>query len=351
MLSGIISGLESISFLGITMFEWIIALAVFTLSFIGLRIAEKILLRVLRRKIPEKGKDLKDILERIDNCFTNYFYIFISLFITLDFLALDTKYDTYIRYLALIVIVYYIVRVLLSVVDFGTKKIISKREDGSDSVIRLMGVLVKALLWAIAIITILSNMGVDVTSLVASLGIGGLAVALALQTVFHDLFAAFSIYLDKPFEVGDFIIIGEQMGTVKKIGVRSTRLESLWGQEIVISNQDLTSARVDNYKKMEKRRVHFHFGVTYQTSVAKLKKIKQIVKDIFEKLDDADLDRVHFKAFGDSSLDFEVAYYVKAADFAKYMDCQEAINLELVEKFANEKIEFAYPTRTIFMEK
>jgi small-conductance mechanosensitive channel len=138
---------------------------------------------------------------------------------------------------------------------------------------------------------------------------------------------------------------------VKKIGIKTTRLQSLWGQEIVISNRELTSTRINNYKKMERRRIHFTFGVVYQTPTKKLKKILQIVKDIFDEIELADLDRVHFKEFGPFSLNFEVAYYVDTGDYNKYMDTQQKINFALKEKFEKEGIEFAYPTQTIFLNK
>jgi small-conductance mechanosensitive channel len=203
----------------------------------------------------------------------------------------------------------------------------------------------------VAGIFIMSNLGFDVTSLVAGLGIGGIAVALALQSVLSDVFSSFSIYFDKPFQAGDFIIVGQHMGIVKHIGIKSTRIQTLQGEELIISNKELTSARVQNFKKMEKRRITFTFGVTYQTPVKKLKKIPEMVKEIVAKIELADLDRVHFRKYGDFSLNFEVVYYVKIPDYGKYMDTQQEINLALKERFEKEGIEFAYPTQTIFLNK
>ena len=206
---------------------------------------------------------------------------------------------------------------------------------------------------------VLTNLGVEITPLIAGLGVGGIAIALALQVILGDLFNAFVIYFDKPFKEGDFIIIGSDMGVVKDIGIKTTRIQALSGQELVMSNTDLTNSRINNYKKMEKRRVPFSFGVTYDTPAKKLEKIKIIVADIVKACDkkygtknaSINLDRVHFKSFGGSSLDYEVVYYVPTADYNKYMDIQEFINLELVKVFEKEKIEFAFPTRTIYMKK
>ncbi|MFP4118395.1 MAG: mechanosensitive ion channel family protein [Candidatus Woesearchaeota archaeon] len=347
----ILDWMMDVSFLSNTVYDWGVAALILVGSYVGLRILEKILLRKSKGYIPKGHKDIKDLIERIDACFNKFFYLYVSLYISLQYLVLDPSIASFVNYALMVMMVFYLVRAALTFVDFGTQKVIRRRPGGSDSIIRLMGIMIKALLWAIALITILSNMGIDVTSLVASLSIGGLAAALALQTIFHDLFAALSIYLDKPFEVGDFVIVGSQMGTIKKIGIRSTRLESLWGNEIVISNQDLTAARIDNYKRMQKRRIHFHFGVTYDTPSKKLRKIPGIVKEIFEGLKKVNLDRVHFKSFGDSSLDHEVAYYVNSADYAEYMDIQQDINLQLKERLEKEGISFAFPTRTVHLEK
>ena len=185
----------------------------------------------------------------------------------------------------------------------------------------------------------------------AGLGIGGIAIAFALQNILSDIFASFSIYFDKPFKVDDFIIIGDDKGVVKKIGIKSTRIQTLQGEELVISNKELTESRVHNYKKMERRRIVFVFGVTYETPTEKVKKIPSIIKDIIEKTELADIDRVHFKEFADFSLNFEVVYYLKTSDYAEYMDTQQEINLAMKEHFEKEQIEFAYPTQTVFVHK
>jgi len=186
---------------------------------------------------------------------------------------------------------------------------------------------------------------------VAGLGIGGVAVALAAQAVLGDLFGYFVIFFDKPFEIGDFIIVGDKMGAVEQIGIKTTRLRAIGGEQLVFSNKDLTDSRVHNFKKMERRRVVFKLGVIYQTPSEKLKAIPQIVKSIIEKQNDATFDRGHFATYGDFSLDFEFVYYVTGADYTKYMDIQQAINMAIFETFEREKIEFAYPSQTLFVNK
>ncbi|MEQ9497895.1 MAG: mechanosensitive ion channel family protein [Deltaproteobacteria bacterium] len=204
--------------------------------------------------------------------------------------------------------------------------------------------------WVLVLVLVLANLGIDVTGLVASLGVGGIAVALAAQNVLSDLFASLSIVLDRPFEVGDFIIVGAEMGTVERIGLKTTRVRSLGGEQLVFSNTDLLSSRIRNYKRMEERRIVFEFGLEYGSPPAKLREVPAIVKSLVDAVSEARFDRAHFKAFGDSSLDFEVVYYTLTPDYAKYMDVQQTLNLGLVERMQTLGLSFAFPTRTLHVE-
>ena len=179
-------------------------------------------------------------------------------------------------------------------------------------------------------------------------GVGGIAIALALQNILSDALSAFSLYFDRPFEIGDFVVVGDYAGTVTKIGIISTRIQLLQGEELVISNKNLISTSVRNFKKLRRRRIVFTIKVTSEISVKTLKKIPLIIAKILKKTDMAELDRVHFKQFGDFSLDFEVVYYIKTGDYTKYMDIQQQINFGILEEFEKEKIEMAYPTQKIF---
>ncbi len=210
------------------------------------------------------------------------------------------------------------------------------------------------IVYLIAIFAFMAIRRIDLTGL----AIGGAATAIvigfALQSVLSDFFSAFSIYFDKPFEIGDYIVVGEYSGTVTKIGMKSTRVQLLQGEELVLPNSELTKASVRNFKKMKKRRINFTFGVTYDTPTNKLKKIPDIIKSIIntEKLEHVDrIDRVHFTEFGDFSLNFEVVYYVKTQDYTKYRDTQQAINIAIKEAFEKEGIEMAFPTQTIYLNK
>ena len=202
-------------------------------------------------------------------------------------------------------------------------------------------------IWIVGLLFLLDNLGFDITTVVAGLGIGGIAVALAAQAVLGDLFSYFVILLDKPFEIGDFLIFGEILGSVEKIGIKTTRIRSLSGELITVSNSDLTSSRLRNYKLMEKRRVVFRIGVVYGTPWDKLQLIPEILREAVEKEELALFDRAHFASYGDWSLIFEVVYNVLSPDYLVYMDIQQRINLAIYGRFESEGVEFAYPTQTV----
>lgn len=324
------------------------ALIIFVISILILRIFKFVIIKKLK-KIAEKTETKYDdiVIDMIDKIGWP-FYILIALYISFHYLeslqfGLSSGVKTTIYYVIIIIVIYYVVKVIHTLIDYGTNILILKK-DTDVSTIELLSKIIKGVLWLIAIILILSNIGYNVTTLVAGLGIGGIAVAFALQNVLGDIFASFSIYLDKPFKKGDYIIFGTEEGTVKKIGIKSTRVEALQGQEIVVSNKTLTDAIVHNYKKMDYRRILFNFSVKYETHTINLEKIPNIVKEIIANMKMVRLGRVHFFKFGDFGYTFEVVYFVDTGNYDKYMDVQQEINFAIKKYFENEGIEIAYPT-------
>lgn len=222
-----------------------------------------------------------------------------------------------------------------------------EEDPASVTTMRAVAFLGRLALWTVVFLMILQNLGIQITALIAGLGVGGIAVALAVQNILGDLFASLSIVLDKPFVVGDFIIVGDLLGTVERVGLKTTRVRSLSGEQLVFSNSDLLASRIRNFKRMFERRVVFSFGVVYQTPYEVLKAIPPMVREIVESQEDTRFDRAHFKEYGDSSLVFEVVYFVLVPDFNVYMDRQQEINLEIYRRFEERRISFAYPTRTL----
>lgn len=213
----------------------------------------------------------------------------------------------------------------------------------------LLSWFLRTVLWAVILLAVLSNVGVNITAFVASLGVGGIAVALAVQNILGDLFASLSIAVDKPFEVGDFISSDAGVGTVEYVGLKTTRIRALSGEQIVVGNTELLKQPVKNYRRMQERRIAFKFGVTYDTPPDKAEAIPGIVRQLVEENPRLRFDRAHFQAFGESSLDYEVVYYVLSPDYGVYMDAQQRLNLGLLRGFAARGIEFAFPTRTLYL--
>ena len=233
------------------------------------------------------------------------------------------------------------------------RRVTSKiQEDHAEEATTLdaLGLIVKVALWSVLALIILDNLNVEISSLVASLGIGGIAVALAAQNILGDLFASLSISLDKPFVIGDFVVVDDFEGDVEDIGLKSTRIRSLSGEELIFSNTDLLNSRIRNYKRLEKRRISFTIGVIYGTPVEKLKKIPGMIENIITPFENVEFDRVHFKTLGDFSLNFSVVYHVLDPAYSSYLDIQQTINLEIYQQFEKEGIEFAYPTQTVIVE-
>ena len=314
----------------------------------------KIIYKNVKNKIlKENSSDyLKIINDAIENTVIPVLYIFVFYF-AFTFINSNEKFLKYLNFLFIILVTFYGLKFLVNLVSFLIEIYLINKEKDKSKIKNLKGILIllKIIIWVLGVIIILDNLGYKITTVLAGLGIGGIAVALAAQSIFGDLFSYFIIIFDKPFEVGDFIIIGDLMGTVETIGLKTTRIRSLSGEEIILSNSDLTSSRVKNFKRMPTRRVIFKIGVTYETPIEKLKKISDIIKNIFESLKDVKLERVHFVSYGDFALNYEIAYLVLSSDYIKYMDLQQEINFKIKEEFDKLKIEFAYPTQTLFIKK
>jgi small-conductance mechanosensitive channel len=226
-----------------------------------------------------------------------------------------------------------------------------EKDPASITTLNLLSYIGRFILWSIVLLLVLDNLGINITALVAGLGVGGIALALAVQTILSDLFASLSIVLDKPFVVGDFLIVGDLLGTVEQVGLKTTRLRSLSGEQLVFANADLLNSRIRNYGRMFERRVEFKIGVTYQTPRDKLAEIPGIIREAVEREDTTRFDRSHFFEYGDSALMFVSVYFVLGPDYNQYMDIQQAINLRIHERFEQEGIEFAYPTQTVFVQQ
>ena len=330
------------------------------LIFVGSVIAGWIVYHIFQRyftRWAEKTKTKLDdeILKNIKKPIY-FLVILIGAYLGLEFLSFLKPYATTMAFIfaiaEIVLVTFIITRVVNVVISWYAGG--RAKERMSEHILFVLKKIINVVIFLFAFLIILDVAGVNLSGIVVGLGVGGIAIAFALQNVLSDVFSAFSIYFDKPFEIGDYIVVGEYSGTVKKIGMKSTRVQLLQGEELVLSNRELTSTSVRNFKKMKKRRISFSFGVTYATSSEKLKKIPKIIGDVInpKKLDHVDsLDRVHFTEFGDFSLNFDIVYYMNTKDYVKYRDTQQQINFAIREAFEKEGIEMAFPTQTIYLNK
>ncbi|MCD6115203.1 mechanosensitive ion channel family protein [bacterium] len=322
--------------------------------FFGILLASRVFqFLVLRhfKKLAQKTKtDIDDLFVDILKKVRPPFYFFLALYFALKSLQIVSWLDKILTAILITWVIYLAILAFQSVIDYVIKKK-AKRDKTTESAFRLLGKILKGVLWATGILFILSNLGVNITSLVAGLGIGGVAVAFALQNILEDLFSSFAIYFDKPFGVGDFIVVGQHKGTVEKIGVKTTRLRSIHGEEVVISNRELTNSKIQNFGRVKERRALFKIGVIYETPQEKLKRIPEIIQKIIEEEEMTRFDRVHFVEYGDFSLNFEISFYVKTSDYKTFLDIQQKILFKIREEFQNQGIEFAYPTQTLYLKK
>ena len=350
--------LESVSFFGNTLWAYATGLVAFFVALIALKLFQLIVIARLKRLAEKTKNDIDDALISAISQIKPIFYIVVSLYIGLRFTAMPDWLDRGADIVLLLVVAQQVIRAIAKLMDYGIRKYSrGGAEDGdaqerkhTAAMARIMESFVVITLWVIVLLFLLSNFGIDVTSMVAGLGIGGIAIALAIQNILGDIFSSFSIFIDKPFEVGHFIQVGQDSGTVEKIGLKTTRLRTLRGEELVISNKELTSARLQNFKTLERRRDSFQFGIVYGLTQTTLKKVPTIVKKVVTKAG-AQFDRCHLVEFGDSSLNYELVYFVDSNDFKMYLNTKQSILLGIYTQFAKEGIEFAYPTQVIHIEQ
>jgi len=340
-------------FWGNSILNYLIFVSIFFTGFLVVKIIEHVILRRLKKWAEKTATTFDDfIIEIIKKIAVPlaYFGIF---YLGMNVLALNPLLGKIINIVATSILTLAAVRFGIALISYGFEIYLSKKEKSESLKRSIDGILVviKVLIWGLAIVFFLDNLGFKISAVIAGLGIGGVAVALAAQAVLGDVFSYFSILFDRPFEIGDFIITGDHLGTVEHIGIKTTRIRSLSGEQLIFSNTDLTNSRVRNYKRMDQRRVLFKLGVTYQTTSEKAKAIPRIIKDIINNVKDTVFDRAHFFSYGDFALIFEIVYYVKGSDYNKYMDVQQEINFAIKEKFEKDGIEFAYPTQTLYITK
>lgn len=334
-----------------TLRDWGISLAIIAGAFIFLKIFKSIFLSRLRTWAQKSRTTVDDLVLTIINTLAMPFLYILAVYYGLQYLNLGTRVPKVLHIGMLVVSTFFVIRIITTFISYFFSLAIARQEGDDKRKKQAVGIqlIIKLVLWIIGIIFLIDNLGYDITTIIAGLGIGGIAIALAAQTILGDLFSYIVIFFDKPFEIGDYVVVDDKMGTVEYVGIKTTRIRTLGGEQLICSNTDLTNSRLHNYKRMQERRIQFSFGIVYETSPSQLQAIPSMVKEIINSIDGLRFDRAHFKKFGDYSLDFEVVYYVLSSEYNIYMDKQQEINFQLFERFEKEKIGFAYPTQTLIM--
>lgn len=334
-----------------TVLEYLIFLGSLAASVVAIMILKRVIIKRFTKWAEKTPTALDDMILRASKKYLLPLLYIGALYLNTKWLTLSAGVARAIDIVALALVMMLGAAVVSAAFVYLFNKALEKRQNKIDKLaVRWIGVVIKAAIWVCALLLFLENIGADITPLIAGLGIGGIAVAFAMQAVLEDLFSFVTIFFDRPFELDDFIIVDDLMGTVEHIGIKTTRLRSISGEQLIFSNKDLTNSRVHNYKRMENRRVVFSLGVTYSTPLSRMKEIPELIKGIIEGTNDTKFDRAHFKEFGDSSLKFEVVYFVLSQDFNLYMDVQQSINFAIKEEFEKRGIKFAFPTRTLYVQ-
>jgi len=363
MIDSVLSTLQP--WLDMTLFEirlqtYVLVMLSVIATFIIIRFIQVVVVSRLKAAAAATKTSIDDtFIEQIESI-GSIFYLVLAVYIPLWYIqssqqSIPDIIFMWVSAVTVCVSAFYVAKMSTAFVQYTASKLIEKRSgkitQADTSMLTLLSVAVKTVVWFVAFLFVFNLFEVDVTGLVAGLGVSGLVVAFSIQNVLADLFSSLSIYIDKPFKPGDFIIVGSMMGTVKKIGIKSTRISGLDGEEVVMSNKQLTDTEIHNYNHMRRRRIAFKIGVTYDTSPKKLAEIPEIIQTIIEAQDKATFDRCHIFKFDASSINAEIVYYVQSGDYTVFMDTQQAIVLGITAAFADKKIEFAFPTQTVHLTK
>lgn len=331
--------------------EYLIALGGILIGLLLIKAFKKIILNRIGEFFARTKTDVDDFLLDSFARFVIPLAYFTIIYWGLKSLSWPEQVTSILEVVYVVVVTYYVIRLITSIILMTLHSYIRKQEGGEEKVKQLGGIMfiINAVIWTLGLIFMISNLGYNVSAIIAGMGIGGIAIALAAQNILGDLFNYFVIFFDRPFEVGDFLVIEDKNGIVEKIGIKTTRINTLSGEQLVFANSDLTSSRIHNYKKMQRRRILFEIGVTYETSTDHVRMIPSILKEIVESEKSVEFDRAHFKGFGESSLDFEVVYHINNPDFNAYMDVQQNYNFQIYERFREMGISIAFPTLTLYV--
>lgn len=339
------------SFLGIPLWNLILAVTAAAATYVAIQMVLRVLTRRAENWAAQSpnatAKAVADVLAGT----SRFLVLMVALLVGASLLELPGRWENRLNQLWFVAVALQMGMWGMRAIGLGVRRYVDRHASAGMTQVSASATLLswalRTLLWSVVLLAILSNVGVNITAFIASLGVGGIAVALAVQNILGDLFASLAIAVDKPFEVGDFIVVGDIAGTVQVIGLKTTRIRSLQGEQVVMSNTELLKRTINNYRLLETRRIVFGFSVTFDTTPEQAEKVPQVVRKIIEDLPQVKFDRAHLKAFGAHALEYEVVYIVQDPGYAVYMDMQQAINLAMLREFKALGVQFALPVRTV----
>ncbi len=347
--------IQETTFIGIPLWSLLIALAAAVATYVGIRVVLRVLRHRTKAWAAQSNSAMAHAAAEVLAGTSRLLVLLVALLVGANLLDLPGRWESRLSQLWFVAVALQMGLWGMRAIGMGVRRYVERHSSSGMTQVSASATLLswglRTLLWSIVVLAILSNVGVNITAFIASLGVGGIAVALAVQNILGDLFASLAIAVDKPFEVGDFIVVGSVSGTVQVIGLKTTRVRSLQGEQIVMSNTDLLKQTISNYRMLETRRIVFNFGVSYDTTPEQAEAIPGVVRKLVEAHPQLRFDRAHFKAFGASSLDYEVVYIVTDPAFNLYMDLQQSLNLGLMREFKAMGVEFAFPTSTIHIAR
>ena len=342
-------------YLGSTVLQWISALGVAVVTFFAFQLFKVVVVRRLKALTAKTETDFDDFIIKLLGSTKFLLIVALSLYAGSFMLTLSDSVRDYLYFIAVVVSLIQGALWGNRLIDYSILRFTEQRMDAADpastTAVGIIGTVARIVFFSMVVLVALATIGFDIDTLVAGMGIGGIAIALAVNGILQDLFGSLSIALDKPFAVGDFINVGDYSGTVENVGLKSTRVRSSTGEQLVMSNGDLLSSRLRNYGRMEERRGNLEIGVVYGTPAEKLEAIPGIIEEIIVEEKLARFDRAHFASFGDFSLNFVAVYWVETAAYMDFMNTTQSINLKIVRRFEKEGIDMAFPTQTIFVNK
>lgn len=335
-----------------TLRDWTIAFSLILGLFLLIKVFRKLIFSLIKAWASKTDSKLDDLGIRImERAVVPMLYL-ASVYFGISYLVLTQRVDRVLHVAFLVAVTFFVLRMVSGFIHFSLFRAIRHHENREAKEKQLRGILfiINVVVWVMAFVFLLDNLGYNITAVITGLGVGGIAIALASQVILGDLFSYFVIFFDRPFEIGDAIQVDDKSGTVEYIGIKTTRLRTVSGEQLIVSNTNLTNSRVHNFKRMATRRIQFNLAVVYRTPADKLRRIPDIVKRIITSYPELSYDRGHFSGYGSFSLNFEFVYVVQSADFNLYMDRQQSIYLAIFEAFEREGIEFAYPTQEVLVK-